>query len=1003
MPPGVSQSALYGSLGFRPDGHLVTLADHAAGGLDSSLPAPGVIAVKQRGNLSYPLRTATRLRFNRYTGNTPPEEALKGFIYTAGSIDISFFEDIRVIAQFTPNDPAAPVHLTGSDATEPALSWNIDGKNFFNDTTFDSSNRGYPADVTLGQFRAGIDNTNQYRIHVRKDWRKLLAFTFPMKWDAGTRQLIGLPKNDLDLKVIKAQAQVKKLDATGAEITFGASFEGLPNISTESITRLFTDGVESLTGYDKKLADGLSSAVTSQLNNAFLKQARTAVDNLLADTLTNVVDAPLTAAADAVLAGPFNQLYGAIAASYDNAGTATYRNLDASIDAANTQAQTIINLLRNNLATAGSPLLNATDQLQSITQQIAARLEDADKGLEQLENLIRTTPGGNIENDLLYKLTREVLKQVLSDVNNPVVDYLADAGSAAIANKLKALLKDLLSEAQPTLTEVADTIGRARSVIGQLRVLTGSAVEAQAAFAEQIRKVLNQPAKFGNLCTAAMNAFKQELKNSRDTAKNFINENSEAALRQRFIRFLLTSFHASELGTELRVRLIKLVDPIRTAFNQALDTGLAELNNMINEVVLTLVKEASLAVVTPVLQTLKDGVANVFNKESQAETLPNEYGKAGTGSPTDKKVMVMAKVQGYVRTKGDTLDFLRVDGEVGLKVPDGIEFKGYYQIKNFENGTPSVSCRGSGTGGSTGSVQTEISMGATLGISFAAGGDSATKKPGDTAGAPPKAGVYFKLTVDAKFSLDNTATIIGFDGLIDLQTNLIDFGGVSVSRITLSVGIGQGEAYIFGGAKGSFWLLELDVDMYAGITKQVAVLKRGLDPQSFETYLGAPAGPCLSSITIGFAARAAGRISLNRFFQIPDTCLFSLNAGLFIGNSFLIYPSGASYRAGFGQRQGYTISGDILCLLGFDAELGMFYAGTIPLPVAPGQPFTLDTIASVLTPGYIASAVLNLEATAHGWAEVCVDLLLFEGCARLDLIGTLKVSETPPIKWKVEF
>jgi hypothetical protein len=222
--------------------------------------------------------------------------------------------------------------------------------------------------------------------------------------------------------------------------------------------------------------------------------------------------------------------------------------------------------------------------------------------------------------------------------------------------------------------------------------------------------------------------------------------------------------------------------------------------------------------------------------------------------------------------------------------------------------------------------------------------------------------------------------------------------------------MGQGEAYLFGGARGSVWFVEVDVDMFAGVTRQVAVLKRGLDVQSYDALIGAPAGQtCTPDVVVGFSWRAAGRISLNRFFSIPDTCLFSLNAGVSMGNTFLIYSKveGAAkkYRVGFGQRQTFVISGDLICVLGFDAEMGLYFGASIDLPI---QDFTsLDSIVDQVLalaedPNAIAKYVRTMKATARGWAEVCVDLLITDICGRIDVTGTLDAS-VPTIDWKVEF
>ena len=269
----ITPRPVMGSLAFKPDGNMVTASDMAEGGLDSSLPAPALIPIKARGSSTWPLRPASRVRFNNYAaadaGDKDPGD---GFLSVAGGIDVSFFEDIRVIAHFLPGNLTAPVHIIGgypSDPSQAQHGWLEAGKTPFDSTVFDPTARGYPAGVTLAAFRSGIDGANTYRTHLRKDWRRLLVFEFPMRWDAVTRSFTGLTKPGQDLVVISAEAQVKKLDATGAEMTFGAEFNGLPKLNTESLSRILSDGAGQLTGMDRKIADALSHAVTNQINNAF--------------------------------------------------------------------------------------------------------------------------------------------------------------------------------------------------------------------------------------------------------------------------------------------------------------------------------------------------------------------------------------------------------------------------------------------------------------------------------------------------------------------------------------------------------------------------------------------------------------------------------------------------------------------------------------------------------------------------------------------------------------
>jgi hypothetical protein len=989
--PQISSSPIYGSLGFKPDGNMVTAADNLAGGLDSSLPAPAVIPIKARGNYTYPLRPATRVRFNNLAAAEPgDQDSGDGFLCVSGSVDVPFFEDIRVMVHLIPGNIARPVHIMGgypSDPQQARRGWAEGTATPFDLLKFDSEARCYPLGMPVDDFRGKTFPDNQYRVHLRKDWRKLIAFEFPMLWDAGTRGFLGIQKTDLNLVVITAEAQVKKLDAQGVEITFGAEFAGLPKLNTESLSRVLSDATDELTGMDKKIADALSNAVTGQINDTFIKEGREAVDSLLADTAAKITDLPLRAALENVLDGPLDTLQNAMQVAYNAGGDALNAiPLDAAVlNARQTlaDAASATNQLRN-------ALTGATNGASSLVNEIARQLDKADKGLGELEKLCDTKAASgaaaDITSEFIYKIARSAIKEIFNE------DFLV-SGNAQVRDTLSNLMSEILEEAGPALAEARDAIRQVRALLAQLRSGVDDSAMATAKLSAQINTALSDAFAMRDMILAGVDRFINEVVSSRDAAKRFFVENSPEVLRERLIKFILDSFHASPVGVALRGVVTKMLDPVRKAFNQGVDLVMAEINSLVNEVVLKITGELKTLIINPLVDSITTAVQGAFKAQKQAQgNIPSEYGKSAPGSP---KVMAMAKVQGYVRTRGDTLDFLRVDAEVGLKVPDGFDFKGYFQISNVDSNTPGVSCRGGG------GAQTEIIMGATAGVSLKA-----------AKGAGPDKN--FKLTFDAKFSLDGAGGIIGFDGFAEIQSNAIDFGGFSIQRLTLSVGIGGGEAYLFGGAFGSIWLVEVEVDAFFGITKQVAVLRKALDPESFKAFIqpaippGNPA--CLDKICVGTGFRATGRLSLNRLVGIPETCLLNIKGGVMFGNTMLLYPEapglGSLYRIGYGQRQGYTLTGQLLCVIGIEGNMGLFLGGSVALP-GTANAASLDAIASAMidnatSPKRCADLVSSLEATGHGWIEACVSLLFLEVCGRIDVVATVKPLP-PSISFRVEF
>ena len=425
------------------------------------------------------------------------------------------------------------------------------------------------------------------------------------------------------------------------------------------------------------------------------------MDKLLADTSAQILDVPLRAALEQVLGSQLNQLQAAMETAYAGGG-----NVLSAVPG-NAAVQNASNQLASIASTGGNlrnALTSASGNAASLVNEIARQLDTVDKGLAELEKLCGD-PGGagaaDPASEFLYKITREIVKEVFGE------DFVG-SGNALIRNNLHSLLGSLLEEAGPALTQVTGAIRKARSVIAELRSGTGAAAAATARFTAQINTALSNEAAMAALVSSGVQSFLLETGASRDAAKQFFAENSPAALRERLLQRIIAAFHASPLGTGLRKAVAEILDPVRTAFNQALDLALAEINHMVNEVVLRITGELKNMIFNPVVDEITSGVQGLFKEKKQAGDMPNEYGRSSDAT----KVMAMAKIQGYARTKGDSLDFLRVDAEIALKMPDGFDFKGYYQIKNVDSNTPGVSCRGGG------SVQTEICMGATAGVSM---------------------------------------------------------------------------------------------------------------------------------------------------------------------------------------------------------------------------------------------------------------------------------------------
>ena len=239
-------------------------------------------------------------------------------------MDVPFFEDLKVLLHLETLTGSYQV-MGGwpSDPSQLDRGWTEPGnRNYFTKADFDPDNVGYPGaaisgllpasglPVSLGSFRQGLDPGQTYRPWVRKDWRKMINFGFPMKWDAVGRQFLNAKSEDLNLIVLRASAQVRSLDAAGAEITFGTEFKGLPNFNAQGLSRVLPDGASLALGSpEKRLADALSNALTDVVRAGVIGQGQKALEELLDDTLGRLLKNTLPRGVAAAAGGSFDAFY----------------------------------------------------------------------------------------------------------------------------------------------------------------------------------------------------------------------------------------------------------------------------------------------------------------------------------------------------------------------------------------------------------------------------------------------------------------------------------------------------------------------------------------------------------------------------------------------------------------------------------------------------------------------------------------------------------------------
>ena len=178
---GVLKDSVSGGLGFFPSGNLVTAADGFTG-IDSRLRLPSSVGLNGPRS-TFAVHPISRLYFNNALDADAPAAA--GFVSFAGTIDVPFFEDMKVHVLARAVGGAAQTVVRGG---WPDGGWTEGGQTFFTSTKFDPTNRGFPsAGAGEPAGLGGYLEKSKYTPRVHQDWLGFVTFNMPVMWDAARR------------------------------------------------------------------------------------------------------------------------------------------------------------------------------------------------------------------------------------------------------------------------------------------------------------------------------------------------------------------------------------------------------------------------------------------------------------------------------------------------------------------------------------------------------------------------------------------------------------------------------------------------------------------------------------------------------------------------------------------------------------------------------------------------------------------------------------------------
>lgn len=629
------EPALAGSLGFHPDGNLITEQDNRLEGIDSRLNLPSVLEIQGPGDEIYSFSPTHDAYFENYEHSL--EDA--GMLSFAGLLDVPFFEDLEVHFHTGPFSELADssIHMMGG--------W-TSGEGDITASSFDTDNRSYPASDGLENYRALA--SADYRVHARHNWLGVVDFDYPLDWDSTLRSFRAADPVENDLMVLTTEHELTYLSAENAELDFGASLElDVPEINLSNISIDLVENTGVLSAVESAISENVTGALIEGLDaSAELLNDRMDAfyDRLFAASVDPVVDtlyaelAAIPEGRDALAdrqalvedylcnrVDSVQQALYAIDGSVGEAGT-----IIDEVDRALARLQIAIRTIIGRVEVSGGEVVISTGEITVPEDAVITA------GGILVEGIFADADGDGYE--IAELLTAALIEELAPDIADSLSAVLTQV-AGDLADKLDDELNAQFADAGPTIERVKEVLAELHNTIQQLR-------DAGDFYAEISDVLLAATADIDALLIAAkdeVNTFLGDIAFTEYTA-----EEIKAVIREA----VRDQFNASTVIAEVQATLKASIYDIDAAINESISSAFGEVNRIITR----LLKNA-----LPTDGALADMLGDVA-----------EISAAG-------------ELDGYAHINGDALRTLRLDAALRLKLPDDFEFAGYVEINQLDS------------------------------------------------------------------------------------------------------------------------------------------------------------------------------------------------------------------------------------------------------------------------------------------------------------------------------
>lgn len=747
----------FGTLGFKNDGNLITLADGLVTGRDSRLSGPTQMTFPGPEGETYRMALMNRLYYNNY------DEAggAEGFVSFAGTIDVPFFKDMKVNfhSRGDKDSNIAPIYLMGG---WPDNGWTIGGNSYFDTMPFDTDNIGYPSGVTVDYYRNvnRSDESEKYLPRAQQSWLGVVNFDYPMTWSNFDRSFTSeLRKNKF--LIVDVEHQVPYLSANTAEMKFGAQWDGIPQLSLTGLAQTLVDD-KVMRPFRKAVDDGKDS-LANMLDDQVKKLFDPVFDELVNPLVDELYDALKEAYDDAAANSglPNNQLlpFNDWKTTYDDlmlcyvTGTGP-PPVGCPID------DNLVGVLENIIGTVDdvSGLIKEVDghlaKAENIIDAFTSSFKDPEgRVLSDVDGLFVCDPNGEIN----VAIAEELIKRLIT-----AEDIGIDP--AIIGKAIDQFLQPLLQDAKPTLKKIAEKLLKLRMFITQVRTVLAAGGEFVDNLQDELTNMSTVIQNVAGEVDTRVQSFFTTLDNLGALTGSPFDEYSKDEIKALLRQEIEDAFYNSEIGTKLQVIVKQTLFDANGALCQGIDGVFAELNKVIYDILASIFADLDEKIV-PFLDKLN--------------------GIVGAG-----------KLSGYANIVGDAIRYARMDAELDWEVPKPMSFKGYIEIKQLNAEGSDNACYLDSPG-----VINEVTIGA-------------IDTPLNWISEGLRADIWGKAT----FQTDPGFKLLGVGGGFEITEGEIKFEKFRITDLGAALAIGKEETYLGAKAHAVFESVEVGIGAFFGRT-----------------------------------------------------------------------------------------------------------------------------------------------------------------------------------------